>query len=264
LPSTKRALEIVGDRVSKLGAVSLFKVRDKLGELPSNGAVQWILDGELIDGRTQLEITLKEIRTQIIAVRVTELGVSSSAWLDVTVLDSNLVEIGTDAPVEAWSFQRAESLDVKIEQDSTHKLFGDHCMKFSFDEYHGGPAFLKYPAKGNLSLSIKPGAKLVFWIDATTPASMGFQDFNPQIALLDEDGRELNFKPNTEILNLMPDRQNRSEWQRIEIDLTNPLGWKREGFDIQNIAQLTIRFDTWDHHPFRVWLDGLSLAMEEQ
>jgi len=34
LPSTKRALEIVGDRVSKLGAVSLFKVRDKLGELP--------------------------------------------------------------------------------------------------------------------------------------------------------------------------------------------------------------------------------------
>lgn len=254
---------IEGAEVLRAGSSATYQLQLPEGvERPTNDSHatwQWIVDGKIVSRDPAFEFAPIVPGPMVLAVRYVHPPVFAYAWKNIAVVDgSDGVELGTNP--QAWRADPGEN-GFAFERDTEHMLAGDSSLRIDIDPYDGVRATCHLELeRASDHRIVTDDTHLSFWLDARVTASAGWQNFSPEIAIVDSLGKRAVYRPELEILNRMPDMRNRSGWQQIRFRLRNPVGWTHHGDLPTDIESISLSFDTWEHDPIRIWIDQLTLT----
>ena len=126
------------------------------------------------------------------------------------------------------------------------------------DPYGGGRVTLGY----RLPRSAKPpGAndQLVFWLQTRDENTPAWQDVNPLVTLVDEQGNQLELVPARDLLSAPPYNEAREGWTYFVVPLRGNELWKRSGPELDSLQEIRFGFDSWAPPPLQIRFDGIAI-----
>lgn len=181
---------------------------------------------------------------------------SDLAWRDVYVTE-DLSEVGTEGQVEGWSWIDATS-KCRFRADRDIRLCGAESLRASVKPYGGGRVTLVFRVPSE-SISLVDRSRLAFWVKKRNEHVPAWQGENPIVTLADQAGEQLAFNPAGDFLSSPPYNEARDGWTYFVVPLSGNDMWKRSGFDIREVQEIRIGFDSWGAPPLEIWLDGLTI-----
>ena len=193
---------------------------------------------------------------QRVAVTATSELLSNLAWRDLYVVE-NILEIGTDASPEGWTWNDPGS-QVKFELDPKNKLLGEASLLAKVSPYSGGRVTLAHQLpKDGISLVGKK--QLVFWLRTRNENVPAWQDVNPLIALRGEGEAKMQLTPKGDFLSQPPYNEAREGWTYFSVPLAGNEDWKKTGELPSSLRAIELGFDSWGAPPLLIWIDGLGV-----
>jgi len=163
----------------------------------------------------------------------------------------------SEASASIWS-AGADAGTASVSDDATMVRAGRQSIRFEtngpFDTWLLAPA--SKDAGWDLTTAGVQGVG--FWARAQNPNPTGFQGGSPWIRLFSSAGNYVELHATSELLNPA-----RSDWVWLFAPLEGGPQWIRSVVGTPNLAEINwieIHIDTWEHQPFKVWLDGIRFT----
>ncbi len=186
---------------------------------------------------------------------------SDLSWRDMYVTEE-VTELGSEGSPEGWSCLDPSS-QCRFQADHEQFLCGQQSLLAHVDPYGGGRVTLGYRLPATVGLP-GPAAQLVFWLTTRNENTPAWQDLNPLVTLVDEQGNQLELTPARDLLSTPPYNEARDGWTYFVVPLCGSQLWQRSGPDLDSVRELRFGFDSWGAPPLQIRLDGIAILPDER
>jgi parallel beta-helix repeat protein len=217
---------------------------------------RWDLGDGTIARTAWVEHVFKKPGFYRVGVTVNNGLLADLGWRDFYVVDER-EQPATEGQASHWTFQDDwQRSKVAFTDDKAVKIAGMSSLHAEVNPYSGARLRLLYPEMKNADWSVKGKTHLAFWLKVVKEHP--WQDANPEITLYETDKKFVRLVPRREVLGNAVNEA-REGWWYVVVPLAGDDVWQRQGPTLETINYLSIGFDTWEHGPLRIWVDGLRL-----